>query len=203
MDEWRGGLLDGAPRMTDHFATLALPRRPWLEPEEIKVAFHRLAAERHPDSPGGEAEAFARTNAAWQILREPASRLRHLLALEFPALDLASTQLPPALADAFMDIAALLRVLEDFRRRKAAASGALASALLADDRGKLERRVSAALALIDAIIARAHDEVRTIDTSWPQRDDTTADRLFALQRELTFAEKWSAQLREGLFTLGG
>lgn len=188
--------------MTDHFANLALPRRPWLGPEEIKVAFHRLAAERHPDSPGGDAESFAATNAAWQILRAPASRLRHLLELEFSALDLASTQLPPSLADAFMDMAALLRALEDFRRRKAAASGALAGALLANDRGKLESRIRDALARIEAIIARALDEVRTIDASWPQRDDTTAERLSALQRELTFAEKWSAQLREGLFVLG-
>lgn len=202
MDEWRGGLLDGAPRMTDHFAILALPRRPWLEPEEIKGAFQRLAAERHPDSPGGDAEAFAHTNAAWQILREPASRLRHLLELDFPALDLASTQLPPSLADAFMDMAALLRTLEDFRRRKVAATGALAIALLADDRTKIERRLRAALARIGAIIAGALEEVRTIDASWPQRDATTADRLSALQRELTFAEKWSTQLREGLFVLG-
>lgn len=202
MDEWRGALLDVAPRMTDHFSILALPRRPWLEPAEIKDAFHRLAAERHPDSPGGDAEAFARTNAAWQILREPASRLRHLLELEFSTLDLASPPLPSSLADAFMDLAALLRALEDFRRRQAAASGALASALLAEDRAKLERRLRTALTRIDAVIARALEEVRTIDASWLLRDESIAERLSALQRELTFAEKWSTQLREGLFKLG-
>ena len=72
--------------MPDHFATLAQPRRPWLDPEALRESFHRAAAQHHPDAAGGTDERFAALNTAHAILREPAARLRHLLELEAPAL---------------------------------------------------------------------------------------------------------------------
>ncbi len=36
-------------RVTDYFALLNEPRRPWLEPETLKSKFLALAAEAHPD----------------------------------------------------------------------------------------------------------------------------------------------------------
>ena len=35
--------------MSDSFALLEKPRRPWLDPEELKESFHRLTAAAHPD----------------------------------------------------------------------------------------------------------------------------------------------------------
>ena len=60
--------------VTDHFAAFDFPRTPWVDADELKEKFHRLSAQRHPDAPGGSDAAFAALNAAWQILREPASR---------------------------------------------------------------------------------------------------------------------------------
>ena len=70
--------------MTDYFALLDQPRRPWLDPEELKEVFHQKTLATHPDAqtqPRGK-ETFTQLNEAYQVLREPKRRLHHLLDLE-------------------------------------------------------------------------------------------------------------------------
>jgi curved DNA-binding protein CbpA len=70
--------------MTDLFAALGMPRTPWLDPDEIKERHHVAMASAHPDkSPSAEQNATV-LNEARRVLENPALRLRHLLALEFP-----------------------------------------------------------------------------------------------------------------------
>ena len=76
--------------MTDSFALLHEPRRPWVEPEPLKAKFLALSAEVHPDRVHGASAAeravahdrYTALNAAYQCLRESKDRLRHLLELE-------------------------------------------------------------------------------------------------------------------------
>ena len=76
--------------MTDYFALLDEPRRPWLEPEALKTKFLKLAAEIHPDRKHGAGKiekaaanrSYAELNAAFNCLAEPKLRLLHLLELE-------------------------------------------------------------------------------------------------------------------------
>ena len=183
--------------MTDHFATLQQSRRPWLDAAALKDAFHRLGAQRHPDTAGGDADSFAALNAAWQTLREPASRLRHLIELEAPDILTRPSQIPPALADSFMRIAALRRTLEDFRKKHSAASTPLSRALLAAEQHTLQRDLEASLADLEAAHERALAELRALDAAWP----AAFDLLAALHQQLAFLAKWSTQLRESLFHL--
>src|SRR3954449_1616709 len=114
---------------TDHFAALGQPRRPWLEPEALKEVYHRLTAEHHPDRTGN-AERFTAINAAYGVLRDPVSRLRHLLELEEPSAAAAAPPLPEALTEAFMRIATLRRNIDAFVKQQAVATTPLAQALL-------------------------------------------------------------------------
>src|SRR3954470_3279450 len=98
---------------TDHFATLGQRRRPWLDPEELKQAFHRLTAEQHPDK-AGEGSAFADVNAAYTVLRDPVLRLRHLLELDCADAPSDSGAIPEKLADTFMRVATLRRAIDSF-----------------------------------------------------------------------------------------
>src|SRR3954467_14534710 len=76
--------------MTDFFAVFGEQRRPWLDPEVLKGKFLALSAEAHPDrahSAGAQErlqaqDRYTRLNAAYQVLREPKDRLRHLIELE-------------------------------------------------------------------------------------------------------------------------
>ena len=81
--------------MTDYFALLDQPRRPWLDPEELKQVFHQKTLEAHPDAqtPSDRDETFTRLNEAYQVLREPKRRLHHLLTLEGgPANDISTPE---------------------------------------------------------------------------------------------------------------
>ena len=79
--------------MTDFFALLDEPRRPWLESELLKQKFLALSATVHPDRVHnlGDAERaaaqerYTELNAAYNCLREPKDRLHHLLQLELGA----------------------------------------------------------------------------------------------------------------------
>ena len=88
--------------MTDHFALFNTPRRPWLDPDSLKQTFFTLSAELHPDRVHHAGpvekrvanERYAELNAAYQCLREPRERLRHLLELELGAKPSDLTQVP-------------------------------------------------------------------------------------------------------------
>ena len=187
--------------MPDHFATLAQPRRPWLDPEALRESFQRAAAQHHPDAAGGGEERFAALNAAHTILREPATRLRHLLALEAPALLTRAAPIPPALADLFMQLAGHRRALDGFLQKHAAAASPLARALLAAEKTTLHRAHETALAQLDAFHETALAELRALDAAWAAHDPAAVENLASLQARFAFLTKWSAQLREDVFKL--
>ena len=79
--------------MTDNFALLDEPRRPWLDTDLLKSKFLALSATVHPDKihsasdaeKAAAAQSFARLNTAFTCLAEPKARLLHLRALELGA----------------------------------------------------------------------------------------------------------------------
>lgn len=183
--------------MPDHFATLAQPRRPWLDLEALRESFQRAAALHHPDAAGSGEERFAALNAAHTVLREPAARLRHLLELEAPDRLPRAAPIPPALGDLFMQLAAARREFERFWQKDSAATSPLARALLAAEKTTLRRDLGTALGQLDAAHAAALAELRALDGAWEARIDDLAN----LQARFAFLGKWSAQLREDLFRL--
>ena len=72
--------------MTDCFALLDEPRRPWLDPDLLKRKFVALSATEHPDrAHSGTAqekqvaqEHFAELTVAYNRLKEPKERLKPL-----------------------------------------------------------------------------------------------------------------------------
>ena len=190
--------------MTDHFATLGQPRRPWLDAEALKNAFHGRSASLHPDIPGtGDAAQFAALNAAYIVLRDHASRLRHLLELGAPAA-LAPASAPPVeLSDLFMEIADTRRRLTEFLARRTAATSPLARALLAGEEAVLRREFNATLAQLELAEAGGLDEVRVLDSTWRETDAAAVAALTGCFHRLAYLGRWLAQSRESLFALGG
>lgn len=103
-------LLRGKLRgVTDYFALFALPRRPWLNGEKLEEQYRELARQTHPDQSTHATKDFAEVNEAYRILRDPKSRLRHLLALEGKPPSAATAEIPADLASLFMKIAPALK----------------------------------------------------------------------------------------------
>jgi molecular chaperone HscB len=95
-------------RVTDYFALLAQPHRPWLDLEKLEEKYRELARQTHPDQSDRGTNEFAEINEAYRTLRDPKSRLQHLLALKGHSLAISTTEVPADLADLFMKIAPAL-----------------------------------------------------------------------------------------------
>src|SRR4051794_20311166 len=108
--------------MLDYFALLDEPRRPWIEPDQIRSKFLTLSAQVHPDRVHGADEAtrqaaqarYAELNAAYNCLREPRDRLRHLLELELGAKPKDVQGVPPDLMALLMEVSRLCREVDAF-----------------------------------------------------------------------------------------
>lgn len=57
----------------NHYETLGVASD--ATPEDIKRAFRKKSSQHHPDKPGGNAEAMAAVNAAYECLGDPVRRL--------------------------------------------------------------------------------------------------------------------------------
>src|SRR5947209_7004515 len=112
----------------DCFALLNEPRRPWLDSDQLKQRFLALSSEVHPDrvhnAPAAERQAadrrYSELNAAYNCLREPKDRLRHLLELERGAKPEDIERIPPGLMDEFFAVGKLCRDTDAFLAEKAA-----------------------------------------------------------------------------------
>ena len=193
----------------DFFALLGEPRRPFLDPERIKDTFHRLSRTEHPDQQAGtdidEAGAsFAKLNQAQAVLRDPKSRLRHLLELEHPEVRLSGpANVPATLANLFAPIHELLRQADELLAKKVAAPSALAKALLARQEWTLREQAETRLAEVEALQSAAEGELRVLDASWETgARDNSAATLHDFYQRFAYLGRWAEQLRERLFHLG-
>jgi len=187
--------------MTDYFAVLELPRRAWLDPAPLKAKFLQLAAQRHPDAIGtSDATAFAELNTAYQLLREPSSRVRHLLDLEgFVAP--AGGAVPPAIGTSFMQVSAVLAAAERIRRKQDAAASPLAAALLASERADCLAQISRARADVEAQTKTLEAELQSLDAAWRSGAAYAATRLAELAAAFAYVTRWLSQLREAQLRL--
>ncbi|MEI9961570.1 MAG: hypothetical protein WDM76_10705 [Limisphaerales bacterium] len=112
--------------MTDNFALLDEPRRPWIDSDSLKQKFLALATAAHPDkqssisdtAKNADSRRYAELNAAYSCLAEPKSRLLHLIELERGTKPADIQQIPPALADLFAEVANTCRSADIFLAEK-------------------------------------------------------------------------------------
>ena len=191
--------------MTDNFSLLNEPRRPWLEPETLKETFLTRSAAVHPDRVHNLSAAerenaqqrYTELNAAYNSLREPRLRLRHLLELELGKKPSDLTQVPDDLMELFFVIGKNLREADAFLAEKEQASSPLIKVQLfgrgmdwTETLGKLQQQISARRA---ALV----EDLKTLDAAWssPPAPATLA-QLENLYRLFSYFDRWLAQLAE-------
>jgi curved DNA-binding protein CbpA len=187
--------------MTDHFSARSEPRRPWLDADALKEKFHRLASRHHPDvsKPGGI--DFTALNAAYQTLRDPKSRLRYLLELEFPE-KLTAQQQPSGDIVEFFSLMGRHRADTDaFLARQAKAKSPLEQALLA---GEKNERTEAAEKTLALLVQKQDDcltQLQFIDSVWDYEKADSATALLDIYQGISYFGKWIEQVREDLAKL--
>lgn len=133
--------------MTDYFALFGEARRPWLDPAELKEKYFAFSRTTAPS---------AQLNEAFRVLSDPKLRLQHLLTLDGVELN-AGRPVPAAVAELFWNTGALLREIERWLLRQAAATTYLAKAVLQPERASLVQR----LANLETELAASHERELT------------------------------------------
>jgi len=202
--------------MIDCFALLQEPRRPWLNPEALRQKFLELSASLHPDRVHGAVEDekraaqehYTQLNAAYQCLREPKDRLRHLLELERGAKPEELQSIPPDLLNLGFEVGQLCRQTDAFLAEKAKVSSPLLQVQMFERGQEWTAKLQALQATIGARLKELMAEIKAIDAEWdgaqrpgaPDRQ-TTLGRLEELYRLCSYFTRWSAQIQERIVQL--
>lgn len=190
--------------MTDHFALLDEPRRPWLDVDALKQKFLARSAAVHPDrvhqSPAAEKLAanarYTALNAAYQCLREPRERLRHLLELELGNKPSDLTSVPDELMDLFFVVGQALRDADALLLAKPTVTSPLLQVQLFSRGQAMAEKIAG----LRQPIAERRDEllatIKELDAKWNESPVKPVNQLQEIWRLLSFYERWLAQLQE-------
>jgi len=194
--------------MTDYFALLKEPRRPWLEADTLKQKFLALSASIHPDKihSSGDAEKsaaakqFAELNAAYNCLVEPKSRLLHLLELELGAKPKDIQQIPSALADLFAEIANTCKSADVFLAGKNKITSPLLQVQLFERAQEWTGKLNLLRQKLDGLRGQLTDELKSLDEKWIadnlQSRAGLLKKMEELYRLFGYFNRWNSQIQE-------
>jgi len=184
--------------MTDYFALLQQPRKPWLDPEKLKDEYHRRTKADHPDRypAANPASDFASVNEAFRVLADPKLRLQHLLVLE--GAPVTTEKIPAELTDAFLETGAVIQEID--RLLAKLSTNALGRALLRPEILEKQQRAAELLEKLREMSGQAMEQLKMCDLEWAaHRKDLPA--LAALSSRLAYLGRWIAQMEERIFQL--
>ena len=159
-------------RHGDYFSFLGLPRKLTLDAQELERSFRDLSRKFHPDyyynAPPQERlaslERSSYLNDAYRALKNPITRIEHLLAIEGlpPAKSEEGTaKVPPSLLE---EVFALNEELDEIREAREAGG----------DAGALRARLDAARKPIDAKREEHELQLQELSAKWDAQSDSPA-----------------------------
>lgn len=200
--------------MTDAYALLGEPRRPWIDPEAIKARFHERSLPIHPDRFHGSTDAektganqqFAELSAAYHVLKEPRERLLHLLELESGGRPRDIQRIPPGTMDLFVEIGQTCRDADQFLQGRVEAPSPMLKLKQLQQSLEWNDRLSGLQQRVDAKQAELQQELTRLNAVWAAVDATPAgperraklplEELEQLYRAMSYVGRWTEQLRE-------
>lgn len=183
--------------MTDYFALLDQPRAPWLDPEELKEAFHRKTLHAHPDVAASDAAGdFTTLNEAYQTLQDPKKRLHHLLSLENSTPSSAPQAVPAELGDLFPVIGAVTQRANVLLRKMETASNALARSLLRPELIQVQAELKSLREKIEVLSSESLAQLRSMNSEWARNAAQEIPVLSELYFRFAYLSRWSVQLDE-------
>lgn len=199
--------------MTDYFALLNEPRRPWLDADLLKQKFLALSANLHPDRihSAGESDKsnatkkFTELNSAYNCLAEPKLRLLHLLELELGAKPKDIQTIPAALADLFAEVADHCRSADAFLAEKNKATSPLLRVQLFERGQDWIEKLNGLQQTLNALREKLHRELRALDAKWISANATSRleilPKLEVLYRLFGYFNRWNSQIQEHIVQL--
>ncbi|HEY3931661.1 MAG TPA: hypothetical protein VGM58_04760 [Verrucomicrobiae bacterium] len=199
--------------MTDNFALLNEPRRPWLDANSLKQKFLALSANAHPDKIHSASEneknatvkKFAELNAAYNCLLEPKSRLLHLLELELGAKPKDIQQIPTALADLFAEVSMVCRSADGFLAEKGKVTSPLLQVQLFERGQDWVEKLNVLQKKLNELRGKLTSELKSLDEKWIENNSETRGdllkKLEELYRLFGYFNRWNGQIHERIVQL--
>jgi curved DNA-binding protein CbpA len=204
--------------MKDYFALLVEPRRPWLDADALKVKFHTLSSEAHPDrvhsASGAEKQAanerYAELNAAYNCLREPKDRLRHLLELELGGKPGGVERVPEDAMELFTRVGPLYREVDNFLTERSKVTAPLLKVQMFQRGMDWTDKLQSLLKTLQVCVADLETDLRSMNPVWesaPPLGDARRSASLPLgqleqtYRALSYFSRWTDQLNERIVQL--
>ncbi len=188
----------------DAYQTLSLPRSAALVEETLHKAYAEKSRAAHPDH-GGSDEQAAAVNAAYEMLKAPEKRLKHLLEIAAPEDAKAWRTVPmdDGMMALFSQLGKALDASGRFLEKKGKAQSALAKALLANE--EMQQRE-----VLEGIGFELENRRGEMEARLPGLDETLSEgsagtgtwkELALMQARFAYLARWQAQVRERLLAL--
>ncbi|MBV9489869.1 MAG: hypothetical protein JO069_09120 [Verrucomicrobia bacterium] len=183
--------------MTDFFAVLRLPARPWLDPEPLNEAYVRRSEALHRTA--DSQDQLMAVNRAHRVLSDPASRVEHLLSLT--GQESNTTRIVPTVGEFFERVARHLQRADRLLAGDAAQTSALLRALRAQEMQTLKADLEELATELGSYRTGRLKELKELDRLWERAPADARQDLAQLALDLTFIQKWQGQVRERLLRL--
>ena len=202
--------------MTDFFALLDEPRRPWLDADALKAKFLARSALVHPDrvhqAPVAEraaaGERYAELNAAYNCLRDPTERLWHLLELELGAKPVGIHRVPAEITESFFAVGQLCKEADAFLAQNATVTSPILKVQIFERAQEWIEKLNAMTRKINSRREELLQELAAMNPAWESASTANADRaklplerLEEIYRLLSYLARWSEQLQERIVQL--
>lgn len=186
----------------DAFATFSIPRGAALDPATLQAAYAALSRKAHPDH-GGSEKAAAAVNAAYETLRLPEKRLKHLIEIEATeeAKAWRTVPLDESMMSVFMELGSALEASAKLLEKKDRASSALAKALLTNEEMTLRDRLETIGFGIEEKRTGMEAGLARFDERLTAGDQSVWMDIAATQARLAYLAKWQTQIRERLLAM--
>jgi curved DNA-binding protein CbpA len=178
--------------MIDYFAVLGIQRRPAVPESVLQRAYYQKSKLLHPDR--AEGSDFSSINEAFQVVSNPAARIQHLLKLEFG--EAGDRQIGAELGGLFGTLVEVLRRADQELGSFSRQASPLLRALAFQRLEALRHALDDAEKLIVERQSELQSRIAAVDQIWSQDRARCQKPLAQIAVDLTFVQKWAAQVRE-------
>ncbi|MGE3312200.1 MAG: DnaJ family molecular chaperone [Limisphaerales bacterium] len=202
----------------DAYRRLGESRRPWLDAEALRARFVEISTESHPDrhhEAAGSARdevgrKYAELNEAYQVLKEPRTRLLHLLELELGRKPGDIQKIPPGTMDLFVEVGQLCRDVDGFLARRGGVTSPMLKVRLFTEGMEWVAKLKELLGRVAARERSLGEELERMNEVWvsappegspDRRAALPLVRLEEIYRVLSYSARWTGQIQERLVEL--
>jgi hypothetical protein len=178
--------------MIDYFTLLDIERRPSFSDEFLKNAYFRKTESFRLNQ--AESDVFSSLNLAFRTLAHPATRIQHLLNLEFG--DARGGQIDSDLGELFGNIVEALQSADQEFGSLSTESSALIRALAFHRMDGMRESLSHSEEELSKRECGLLSELGQLDRMWMEDPTQCREPLAQIALNLTFVQKWLNEVRE-------